>query len=124
METYKCEFPGCTYQSENKDCIDEHHIIPQANKGSNSEFNLIRVCKMCHCKIHIPGSRKGTKHDVLRDDSLIFNKISISTGGLVLEYTDPHTNEDKFHNLDNWRHPLLQNFFEKLKEIQNGSTNN
>ena len=30
----------------------KHHVIPLANGGANSEYNLIPICPDCHAKIH------------------------------------------------------------------------
>ena len=38
--------------------VEEHHIIPRAQGGSDDENNLIHLCAVCHDKVHI-----GVTHD-------------------------------------------------------------
>lgn len=34
------------------DYVDRHHIIPRSFGGSNSQSNLINICKLCHKILH------------------------------------------------------------------------
>lgn len=43
----KCKFCG----EDNKEALEEHHIVPRRYNGSDRDENLVTVCKNCHGKL-------------------------------------------------------------------------
>jgi len=85
---YKCQFPGCEYETRYRSQINFHHIVPQEDVNtSNKSWNLICLCPSHHTKIYIPSASSGI-HTVRGDDSIILKRWMQSTGGRVLEYID------------------------------------
>jgi len=100
---YKCEFPGCTMESEIETDLQKHHIIPQEHNGSNGDFNLIRLCKPHHDRIHIPNAHSCSSHSKIHKDSIICDQILSSTGNPFLFYHTPTDSTERLHELDSWR---------------------
>jgi len=67
---YSCEMPGCDYQGFTKDSgeqyIETHHMIPMAEGGEDSIFNVAAVCPNCHKELHYGNDRQELT-DTLRD---------------------------------------------------------
>lgn len=84
---YKCEFPGCEYETSHRTQINNHHIVPVENGGSDKKFNRIMLCPTHHTKVYIPEATNGI-HTVKGNDSVILKQWMQSTGGRVLEYID------------------------------------
>lgn len=82
---YKCEFPKCSYQTQIKNKIHFHHIIPKELSGNNDKKNLIKLCPNCHSKIFIPNSQKGNHSIKDKDSIVIINRLK-SGIGTVLKY--------------------------------------
>lgn len=88
---YKCQFPGCTYETNQKSQIHNHHIVPKENNGTNKKYNLINLCPNHHSKIYIENSKHGI-HSIKGDDSIILLGWKYSTSGNLLEYKDLNGN--------------------------------
>lgn len=84
---FKCQFPGCGYETDNKSQIHFHHINPRENKGNNKPYNLIQLCPNCHTKIFSPESKKGI-HSIRNENSIILLGWKLSSSGKLLEYID------------------------------------
>jgi len=84
---YKCQFPKCSYTTNDRTKIDYHHIVPRELKGQNDDWNRIWLCPNCHRKIYIPESNKGI-HSKKSRESVVLLNIYNSTSGKVLEYVD------------------------------------
>jgi len=65
---YFCEL--CDFKTENRNNIEEHHIIPKELNGSNKPSNLIKVCGNCHAKIYIKESTFGI-HSIKTSESIL-----------------------------------------------------
>lgn len=88
---YKCNFPGCTYETNHR-YIHYHHIIPKSKGGSDKESNRVWLCPNHHCRIYIPGETRGI-HSVCTEESVILIAKRMSTAGLILEYRLPEKDE-------------------------------
>lgn len=88
---FKCQFPGCNYETDNKSQIHFHHIIPRENNGSNKSFNIIQLCPNCHTKIYSPDSTKGI-HSIKNSNSIVLLGWRLSSAGKILEYIDTEGN--------------------------------
>lgn len=38
-------------KEDNKEVLDQHHIVPKRLSGSNGSHNLVKVCRNCHGKL-------------------------------------------------------------------------
>lgn len=82
---HKCQFPGCTYETESRTQIHNHHIIPKECGGSDREGNRIFLCPNCHTRIFVPTAKTGI-HSFNNENSIILIHKLRSTSGMVLEY--------------------------------------
>lgn len=100
---HRCEFPGCDFESKYSRDLHKHHIKPKELGGSNKKLNLLKVCDRCHNRIHVPDSHICSRHNVVRDDSIIINGINFSTAGWVMFYTRMIDGFQGIHLLSFWR---------------------
>lgn len=84
---YKCQFPQCKYETNNRFQIHYHHIIPKECGGTNKEYNRIWLCPNHHSRIYIKEATKGI-HSIKTKDSIIFKGILQSTSGRLIEYIE------------------------------------
>jgi predicted restriction endonuclease len=89
---YKCKFPGCTFETNDRSRIVSHHILPKSLGGSNKKHNLLYVCPNHHAQIYVEGVTSGI-HSKLTDDSIIITNRLQSTKGEVIIY-DTTTSKD------------------------------
>ena len=82
---YKCQFPGCEFETDDRMQIEKHHIIPKSLGGVHAGKNRIWVCRKCHARIYIPGMTKGIHHKNNKSKIEILRWM-LSSGGGVLEY--------------------------------------
>lgn len=90
---FKCSFPNCDYETENRSQIHYHHIIPKELNGSDRPFNRVFFCPNCHNKVYIEGST-GI-HSVKRSNSIIIKGKLKSTDGTIIHYI--LENEENFY---------------------------
>lgn len=88
---YFCQFPSCSYETNQRNQIDLHHIIPKETGGKDDKWNRIYLCPNCHRKIYIPEAKKGM-HSKKGNDSIILLNKHFSTNGQILEYKDQFDN--------------------------------
>ena len=99
MKKFKCEFPGCGYETD-YNYIHWHHIIPKSKGGSDAPWNRVWLCPNHHCRVYIPGEVHGI-HAVCTDESIILLGKLKSTGGTLLEYRMANSDESKeYHELN------------------------
>lgn len=91
---YKCLFPNCNYETENRSQINYHHIVPKELGGKDGERNRIYLCPNCHSRIYVPNCTSGI-HSINCDSSIIITNKLHSTSGVVLEYIE--NDETKYH---------------------------
>ena len=82
---FKCEFPNCDYETDCRNKIHLHHIVPKELNGNNQRNNLIHLCPNCHSKIYIENSKLGNL-SIKSDDSIIIINRLLSTNGSVLHF--------------------------------------
>ena len=88
---FKCEFPGCCYETAYRSQINFHHIKPKELGGDDKKSNLIHLCPTHHTKVYVEGTTAGI-HTIQGSDSIILRGWLQSTGGKVLEYIDENGN--------------------------------
>lgn len=84
---YKCEFPGCDFETDYGHQIHEHHIIPREANGSNDKWNKINVCANHHGFIFCHESKTGI-HAIKTKNSIVLKGWRFSSSGKTLEYID------------------------------------
>lgn len=82
---YKCQFPSCKYETDNRNMIHEHHITPKSENGPDIKWNTINVCPNCHHRIYVETSKNGI-HSINTKDSIQI--IKWMNNGTILEYKD------------------------------------
>jgi len=80
-----CEFPGCTFETDDRMQIEKHHIIPKSLGGSNKNRNRIWLCRKCHARIYIQGMTNGIHYKNNKTKIELLGWLT-STGGKVLVY--------------------------------------
>lgn len=71
----KCRLCG---SSEN---TQVHHITPKSIGGTNHEYNLITLCKLCHIFIHCNPMGKINKSDLIKSKIIKINGDTFSHNG-------------------------------------------
>lgn len=83
MLKYKCWFPGCQYETNERSKIDFHHIVPRELNPLSKV--TIPLCKTCHALIYVPDSKSG-QHSINTERSLKVLSIYNSTCGKSVHY--------------------------------------
>jgi uncharacterized protein YlaI len=85
MSRYYCNFPSCSYSTDDRNKIDLHHIQPRETGGADDKWNRVWLCPNCHRNIYIPTSKRGM-HSKKSTESIELLGIQYSTAGYFLEY--------------------------------------
>lgn len=93
---FKCEFPNCGFQSEDRFLYESHHIIPVSMNGENSQRNRILVCRTCHAKIFVPGIEKGI-HSTNSPEKIIILGWRLGTGKQKILHYKNYNGEECFY---------------------------
>ena len=93
---FRCQFPGCRYETTERHRIHYHHIKPKEFSGVDDEYNRLWLCPNCHNRVYIPES-KGI-HSKQSNESIIIKGKLMSSGGIVLNYID-NKNEEQYYAL-------------------------
>lgn len=81
---YQCAFPGCGFETDSRNLIDLHHIVPRSMKGPLKAYNEVYLCPICHRKVYVPGISAG-HHSILKRDSVVcLGKLNSSRGTVVV----------------------------------------
>lgn len=87
---FKCHFPSCKFSTENRHCIDDHHITPR-EVDPNSKATIY-LCKNHHALIFHPEAKHG-QHSKNTKKSIQILNIFESTAGKTLHYQDYHNKQ-------------------------------
>jgi hypothetical protein len=104
----KCEFPNCNYETDCRNKIHLHHIVPKELGGNNQRNNLIYLCPNCHSKIYIENSKSGN-HSIQATDSIILISKLLSTNGNVLHFKKC-SNQKNYFYFYNLKEEVLSEF--------------
>ena len=93
---FKCAFPNCNYETENRQLIELHHFIP---KEIQSEANIrinnnvtIPLCPNHHKLIFHPLVNSG-QHSIKNENSLEITNVTNSNKGKCIIFKDINGNE-------------------------------
>lgn len=93
---YYCKFPGCGWETNNKQLMNNHHIVPRELGGINKRNNRILLCPTCHNRIYIPNSKSGI-HSINSPEKIVLLGILNSTDGDILYYKN-FRNEEFYYS--------------------------
>ena len=82
---YRCQFPGCPFETDEAWQIETHHIVPRELGGCDRPYNLVDLCPNCHNRVFVPEARLG-QHSRRTEDSIVIRRWVRSSGGMLLEY--------------------------------------
>jgi len=81
---FYCEL--CDYQTEDRDRIHNHHIIPVSMGGPDAATNRLCLCPNDHARVWVEGA-PGT-HGIKGSDPVVIIKKCMSTAGMLIEYEE------------------------------------
>ncbi len=82
---YRCQFPYCSFETNDRMQIESHHIIPKSQGGTHKKKNRIWLCRGCHAKVYIPNMKAGI-HCKNNNTKIQLLGWMLSSGGRILEY--------------------------------------
>jgi hypothetical protein len=93
---FKCVFPNCNYETENRQLIELHHVIPkEIQYESNIKINkkvTIPLCPNHHKLIFHPLVNSG-QHSIKNENSLEIVNVTNSNKGKCIVFKDINGNE-------------------------------
>ena len=98
MAKFRCQFPGCKYETDERNLIEYHHIIPIELNGINKDYNRLWLCPNHHKRIYIERAKSGV-HSIKNKDSIIIKGKFLSTKGIVLQYINCIDNKENFYKI-------------------------
>lgn len=84
---YRCHYPKCTYETDNRSLIELHHIKPRELDPSPLNKVTVPLCPTCHKLIFHPLVESG-QHKINTEKSLQILGIFKSTHGNAVQYKD------------------------------------
>lgn len=87
MKKYKCMFPGCSHETDNKSFIEFHHIFPRELRVKLNSYITVSLCPLHHKYIYHPQSQSG-QHSIKHKESLEILGIFNSSNGEYIRYMD------------------------------------
>jgi len=84
---YRCVFPNCQYETDDRSLIEFHHIHPKELGVTLNKDVTIPLCPTHHKMIYHPGATAG-QHSVQRDDSLSVVQVTNTTSGKAVIFQD------------------------------------
>jgi hypothetical protein len=90
--TYRCVFPNCTYETEDRSLIEFHHIHPKELGVKLNKDVTIPLCPTHHKMIYHPGATAG-QHSENRPGSLEVVQVATTTAGKAVVFRDVAGND-------------------------------
>lgn len=83
---YKCHWPGCDFETEERSEIELHHIVPRELGPRLNCHVKLSFCPTHHRMIFHPLSKHG-HHSIKTDNKLIIHHIyPVAPDGYAVEY--------------------------------------
>jgi predicted restriction endonuclease len=96
MKKFRCHYPCCNYETNEKSHIDYHHIKPVHLGGNNKPYNLISLCPTHHRCIFIETEVHGI-HSIKTKVSIEIKQILESTNGRAMIYKDMQDDKERVY---------------------------
>lgn len=96
---YKCYYPNCTYETNNRSLIELHHIKPKELDSSPLNKVTIPLCPTCHKLVYHPLVESG-QHALNTEKSIQILGVYKSTQGDSLHYMDYKGNKYYYFPVD------------------------
>lgn len=90
--TYRCCFPGCKYETDNRSLIEFHHIHPRELGNVLSKNVTVELCPTHHKLIFHPGATHG-QHAVEHDGSMTIVQVAQTSTGKSVIFRDSNGTE-------------------------------
>jgi len=87
MKKYRCVFPNCEYETDDRSLIEFHHINPKELKAKLNGVVTIPLCPVHHKMIYFPGSNAG-QHSRQYSGSLSVTQVTNTTTGQAVIFKD------------------------------------
>ncbi len=84
---YRCVYPNCTYETDERSLIEFHHVNPRELKKKLNKDLEIALCPTHHKMIFHPESNAG-QHSVMHPDSLSVVQVTNTTTGQAVIFKD------------------------------------
>ena len=84
---YRCVFPNCNYETDDRSLIEFHHIHPKELGVTLNKDVTIPLCPTHHKMIYHPGATAG-QHSVQGKDSLSVVQVATTTAGKAVIFRD------------------------------------
>ena len=84
---YRCVYPDCTYETDERSLIEFHHVNPRELKKKLNKDLEIPLCPTHHKMIFHPESNAG-QHSVRHPDSLSVAQVTNTTTGQAVIFKD------------------------------------
>lgn len=90
--TYRCVFPNCTYETDDRSLIEFHHIHPKELGVKLNRGVTIPLCPTHHKMIYHPGATAG-QHSECHQGSLSVVQVTNTTTGSAVIFRDVAGND-------------------------------
>ena len=84
---YRCVFPGCGYETDERSLIEIHHVNPRELKRKLNKDLELPFCPTHHKLIFHPESGSG-QHSIAHDNSLSVVQVANTTTGKAVIFKD------------------------------------
>lgn len=89
---YKCVFPNCSYETDNRSLIEFHHIHPRELGVKLNQNVTIPLCPTHHKMIYHPDATSG-QHAIQHPDSMSVVQIATTNTGKCVIFKDSNGTE-------------------------------
>ena len=92
FKKYRCVFPGCGYETDDRRLIEFHHIKPRELGNTLNRDVTIPLCPTHHKLIYCPESTAG-QHSRMDCNSLSVVQVTNTTAGKAVIFCDMNGHE-------------------------------
>ena len=89
---YKCVYPNCDYETNERSLIHFHHVVPRELKRKLNRRLTLPFCPIHHNLIFHPDAQSG-QHSEIREGSLVIEQVAPTNTGKAIIYRDMAGNE-------------------------------
>ena len=89
---YKCVFPNCVYETDDRSLIEFHHIHPKELGIKLSQHVTIPLCPTHHKLIYHPDATSG-QHSIQHPESMSVVQVAMTNTGHCVIFKDSSGNE-------------------------------